>query len=64
MMAPIVEAITKEKGIDMETLDPDLRPDLEITAVPTFIMVDENGTELKRIIGAMSKPQFEKFLEE
>jgi thioredoxin 1 len=34
-----------------------------VMSIPTFVILDENGTELDRKMGAMTKDQFESWIE-
>lgn len=66
MMAPIVEATTKELNVPCEKLMAHERQDkfrqYGVTAVPTYILLNENGQEVRRKTGAIPKPQLKQFL--
>jgi thioredoxin-related protein len=64
MMAPIVEAVLKERNIEVEKPGADQYVAHDVTGIPTFILVDEENKEVRRLVGAVPKPRFEKFLEE
>lgn len=63
MISPIMNELTLT--IDVEKVDVDSKDDrvmkYKIKAVPTFILVDENGVELKRMVGGQSKTSIENF---
>jgi thioredoxin-like negative regulator of GroEL len=50
--------------IDEVNIDNELMTSVEygVRSVPTMILVDENGTELKRMVGAMNEEQLLDFL--
>ena len=50
--------------IDDVNIDNELMTSVEygVRSVPTMILVDENGTELKRMVGAMNEEQLLDFL--
>jgi thioredoxin 1 len=53
-LSPIMEQV-KSKGIPVEKIDVDSNPDMSsrfgIRSVPTVILVDNSGNELKRFTG-------------
>jgi thioredoxin 1 len=60
MMNPIIDEIEKEYPqliIERINVDEDIqRPkDLSVTSIPTYILLDEEGKEVKRVVGAMPK---------
>lgn len=63
MMGPIMNELMST--INIEKVDVDSKDErvmkYTIKAVPTFILVDENGSELKRIVGGQSKTSIENF---
>jgi len=62
MMNPILDEIEKEYGIEIERIDADSNKDMlekyNVTSIPTYIIVDNNDQEVKRIVGAMPKFRF------
>ena len=52
--------------VPVENIDIDKNVDISVQygvrSVPTCILVDENGTELRRKVGAMMIDQFENFV--
>ena len=50
--------------IDDVNIDNELMTSVEygVRSVPTMILIDENGTELKRMVGAMNEEQLLDFL--
>jgi thioredoxin 1 len=64
MMSPIMNELMST--INIEKIDVDSKDErvvkYSIKAVPSFILVDENGIELKnRIVGGQSKTSIENF---
>ena len=66
MMAPLIEAVTQELQFPYEKLMSHERPEefakFGVSAVPTLVIVDEDGNELDRHVGAMPKPKLKEFL--
>jgi len=62
---PIVEEMNRENLIKFQMIDVDSEMELakrfDIKSVPTFILI-EDGVEVKRITGAQTKDQLEKFI--
>ena len=62
---PIVEEMNRESAIKFQMIDVDSEMELvkrfDIKSVPTFILI-EDGVEVKRITGAQTKDQLEKFI--
>jgi len=50
--------------IDEVNIDNELMTSVEygVRSVPTMVLLDENGTELKRMVGAMNEEQLLDFL--
>lgn len=60
MMNPILDEIEKEYPdltIEKVNVDEDTAKsqNFEITSIPTYVLVDDNGREIKRVKGAMPK---------
>lgn len=60
MMEPIINEIKNEyPNIQIEKVNVDedtaKSQNFEITSIPTFVLVDEKGIEIKRVKGAMPK---------
>lgn len=65
MMAPVVEAVMKDRDIEMvKDLAHSDYDKFGVTGIPTYILVDDENNEVRRLTGAVPKPRFEKFLEE
>ena len=66
MMAPIIEAVTKELGVEYTKIMNHERPhdfvQFEVKAVPTLIVVDDDGNEIRRKTGMVPRPQLKEFL--
>lgn len=62
MMNPILDEVVKEYNIDLVKYDADKDKEMlekySITSIPTYIVVDDQGKEIKRIVGAMPKFRF------
>ena len=41
---------------------PEIRADYEVRSVPTVILVDEDGTEIERLVGAQSLSRLQELL--
>lgn len=67
IVKPTLDRLVEERGYVVETVDifasPDLASDFGVMATPTFILTDELGTEMRRAVGAMSRPSVIKFYE-
>ena len=65
MFKPVLQEVTSQLGVPVQIIDVDRNPELvqqnSITGVPTMIIFQE-GTQVHRSTGAMSKPQLEKLL--
>lgn len=57
MLTPIMEQV-KAQGIPVEKIDVDTNPDMStkfgIRSIPTVILVDNNGNEVKRTTGVQT----------
>lgn len=62
MMNPILDEVVAEYNIDLVKYDADKEKEMlekyGITSIPTYIVVDDQGNEIKRIVGAMPKFRF------
>ena len=62
-MKPVVEQLNSDRlikyDIDEAVVE---REQYQVQAIPTFILVDENGVELDRVLGAISLDQLEELL--
>ena len=67
IVKPTVERLVSERNYDVETVDifrsPDVATDFGVMSTPTWILVDEFGSELRRAVGAMNRPSLIKFYE-
>ena len=65
MFSPIFEEVSNENAINFIKLDTDMYSDIAreygVMSIPTIILF-ENGKEVKRHTGFMSKEEFVKFL--
>lgn len=66
MMAPIVDKVTQELGLEVQKYDVHTHTgtsrQYNVTAVPTFILL-KDGEEVDRLVGATPLPKFKQFLE-
>jgi len=64
-LAPIVNNLVAE-GFPITKIDVDSNPDLStqysIRSIPTMVVLDENGIEVNKAIGAMSSDQIKNLL--
>lgn len=65
-LAPAVAELMEKYPDNIVKYDVDveveLREDFEITAVPTLILVDDDGQEISRKLGILDKDSLESFL--
>lgn len=65
-LAPAVAELMEKYPDNVVKYDVDveveLREDFEITAVPTLILVDDDGQEISRKLGILDKDSLESFL--
>ena len=65
-MAPAVDELAQEYPGQVFKYDADVEVELrtryKVQAVPTLVIVDEHGEEVRRTLGAMPKHALEKFL--
>lgn len=66
MFKPVVQEVTSELGMTVQYIDASTAADsvskYGITAVPTIIVVDDQGYTLTKHTGVMSKPQLTQIL--
>ena len=66
MLAKVLEGI--ESPIAIEAIDIDTNQETAVKygvrGVPTCVIVDDSGTEIKRQVGMMTESQFKEFLGE
>jgi thioredoxin 1 len=60
MMEPVIDEIKKEfPNIEIEKVNVDEDPakaqNFDIGTIPTFVLIDDSGREIKRVRGAMPK---------
>ena len=65
-LTKILQSIPQELLIDMQEIDIDKETGMsamwKIRSVPTLVLLDETGEELRRSTGALTKDQLLKFL--
>lgn len=67
-LKPIVKEVAEEKEIELKVVD--VETDIEtanaymVRGVPTLILLGDDGDEVNRASGAMSREQIEEFLSE
>ena len=66
MLSRVIEDIDLKTPIDGVNIDEqsDVAVQFGIRGVPTCILVDDNGTEIKRRVGMMTESQFREFVGE
>jgi thioredoxin 1 len=67
MMNPVLEELKNEyPDIIIEKInvdeDPESAKEYGISSIPTFVVFDDSGNQVKTILGAMPKPRFKKEL--
>jgi len=66
MFKPVVQEVTSELGTTVQYIDASIAPDsvskYGISAVPTILLVDDQGYVLNRHTGIMSKQQLKQFI--
>ena len=64
-MAPIIDAVEATGKVLIDRIDVEayemIAAAYEVTNIPTYILVDDSGTEIRRVTGAMSRKAFTKF---
>ena len=62
---PIVEELNRDSSIKFQFIDVDqeveMAKNMNVRSVPTFIVV-ENGSEVKRAVGAQTKEQLQELM--
>lgn len=62
-----LDLISKEKGIEIEEIDIDEKPELakqhKIMSLPTLILVNDNDLEIGRKVGSISLEQIRKWID-
>jgi thioredoxin len=66
MMAPIFETFRQKSNIQTEKIDVDSNQQMtdkyQVSSIPTFILLDENGNISKRVTGAQSLQSLENLI--
>ena len=67
MVKPTLDRLVEERGYSVQSVDifkfPDVADGFSVMSTPTFIMFDEMGTEMRRVVGAMTRPNLIKLYE-
>lgn len=67
-MKPIVKEVAEERGIGLKVVDVEAETEAAnaymVRGVPTLIKFDDDGGEVGRKIGGLTKEQIEEFLSE
>lgn len=67
IVKPTLDRLVDERGYAVETVDifakRDVAEDFGVMSTPTFILMDEENTEMRRQVGAMTRPNLIKFYE-
>lgn len=65
VMAPIVDAVEATGKVLIDRINVEeyemIASAYEVTQIPTYILVNDAGEEIRRVSGAMSRKAFEKF---
>ena len=66
MLGKIIESVKDQTDMSIEEVDIDQQTELakqyQIRGVPTLVLLDNAGNEVKRKSGAMTGPQFLEFI--
>lgn len=66
MLGKAIESVRDQTDVKIEEIDIDQQPErtkqYQVRGVPTLVLLDNTGVEVKRKSGAMSGPQFLEFL--
>lgn len=67
IMKPTLERLALERNYDVVTIDIQDKPDLaekhSVMSTPTWLLEDDFGSEIRRAVGAMTRPNLIKFVE-
>lgn len=65
-LAPIIEKVTNDMNVELEKVnieeDDELCSKYGIRNIPTVVMIDENGNEMKRFSGSKNEQDVREFL--
>ena len=68
MLSAVIDNMKEKIIVPIVMVDIDKEPDLttkyNVRGVPTMVLVDDNGKEVKRSVGMKTEPQILKFLEQ
>jgi thioredoxin 1 len=60
-MKPVVHKLAENKAIDMSAIDIDEHPEIaeqyQVRSIPTVVLLDDDGKEISRVVGAMPLPK-------
>jgi len=66
VVSPVVDAINAGGSFHVDKInieeDPEVANDFGIRSVPALLMVDDDGNEVKRLIGLQSKEKISEFI--
>lgn len=64
-MHPLVEAVKKSGKIEIQEVNVDenqeLASEYDVVSIPTYVLLNEDGREVRRKSGAMTRKQFLEF---
>jgi hypothetical protein len=60
-MNPIVESVADDLGFEVEAVNIS-ETRTHVTAVPTFVIIDDDGNKLDQRVGMMPKPALESWV--
>lgn len=55
------EVVVNRQNIDID-MDPDTAMDYKVRGVPTMVLVDDKGTEIRRMVGIVNSQKLAEFL--
>ena len=68
MMKPVIDKLKTDIDFELISFDTDTdqveTQHYEVSTIPTFIKVDDNGLELNRLVGPHSYQKMKEFVEE